>query len=424
MESKIEELPKSKVKATIKLPYPEFKKYVDIAFKILSKDVDIKGFRSGKAPRRMLEEKIGKDRIFQEALEKAIPETLSKALAKEEYLALGTPKISMGKYPQEDKDDEYLEYVAEVEVMPKLKVPDYKEMKVKRVEAEKVTEKETDEVFNNLRQSHATYEKVERGVENGDRIEVDFTGKIGGVKIDKLTSKNHPFILGKGYFIPEFEKQVLGLKEGEEKKFQVKIDEKIPDPDITGRVVDFEVKIQSVQKVIFPELNDEFAKKFNKKSLQELREELKKSLTNQKELQAKQKSQNKILETLASKTDVEIPEVLVEREKDRILQSLKQDIEMRGLSFGDYLNSIKKTEIELKDDLIKQATDSVKIALIINKVREQEKLQVNRDEVDGEFEMLKKSGQPIDSSLKVKNQVASRILSRKTILKLEEYMIE
>lgn len=424
MESKIENLPKSKVKAKIKLEYSEFKKYVDDAFNLLSSGVEIKGFRAGKAPRHLLEEKIGKDRIFQEALEKAIPETLSKALAKESCLALDSPKVSIGKYPAHDDPKESLEFTAEVEIMPRFELSDYKKIKVKKVDPEKVSEKEIDKVLDNLRQSHATFEKVTRGAEKGDRVEIDFAGKIGGVKIDKLSSKNHPFIVGEGYFIPEFEKNLAGIKENEEKKFQIKIDDKVQDPDIAGRLVDFEVKVNSVQKVILPEVNDDFAKKLGKKNVGELKEGLKESIEKQKEIEAEQKTQKALLDALTAKTIIDLPQILIDREKDRIIGNIKADIEMRGMSFGDYLNSIKKTEEDLRKDLEGQAANSVKVALVINKVREEEKIEVSKDEVDSELDALIKAGQPLVQNSESSNYVASRILGRKTIQKLKDYMIK
>ena len=205
MKHTIEKLPQSRIKAEITLSSEEFKKYQKEAFEKLASGVEIEGFRPGKAPKAMLEEKIGKDRIFSEALEHAIPHSLAEFSSRENIQPISQPKIGLKKFPMEDKLGEDLVFEAEFDVLAEIKLADWKKISIKKEKPAKVVPKEIEEVLANIQQSRAEYKKVERALKNGDRAEIDFSGSVKGVKIEQLSSKNHPFILGSGYFLPDFE---------------------------------------------------------------------------------------------------------------------------------------------------------------------------------------------------------------------------
>ncbi len=425
MKHKIEKLPKSRVKLEITLSGDEFKKYMDGAFEYLSKNVEIEGFRPGKAPRVMIENKIGRDRIFSHALEHAVPNSLTEITQKENIQPVSEPKVAMKKFPMEDKPNEDLVFDAEFDVLTKIELPDYKKLKIQKVEPKKVEEKEIEEVLANIQQSRAKYKKINRALKKGDRAEIDFEGKIDGVKIDKLTSKNHPFIIGTGYFLPDFEKKLIGMKAGEEKEFEIKIPKDVQDKLIAGKIVQFKVKVHFVEEVILPELDDKFAQEFGKvKNIAEMKNEIKKSLENRKQAESIQKTQNQMLETLANKIEIEIPNSLIEKELDRMINQIRQDVEMKGLTFGDYLNNLNKTEQDLRKDLQSQAEKSIKIALIINEIAKSEKIKATESEIENEIKRYEQVGQKIEKTQDVMHYIKNLITHRKTIEYLSQNLIK
>ncbi|MFH1749639.1 MAG: trigger factor [bacterium] len=424
MKHKIEKLPKSRVKIEITLVSDEFKKYMDEAFEHLSKGVEIEGFRAGKAPRAMLEKKIGKDRIFSHALEHAIPNSLAEVTSKEKIQPVAEPKVAMKKFPMEDKPSEELIFDAEFDILDELKLPDWKKINVKAEKPEKVQTKEVDEVLKNIQQSRAKYNKVDRELKNGDRAEIDFEGKVDNIKVDQLTSKNHPFILGTGYFLPDFEKNIIDMKASQEKQFKITIPKDVKDQFIAGKEVEFKVKINSVEEVILPKLDDKFAQEFGKvKDLKQMKAEIEKSVENRKKSQSHQKTQNNMLEGLASKTNIDIPDSLIEKELDRMLNQIREDIEMRGLTFGDYLNSLNKTEQDLRKDMRGQAEKSVKMALIINEIARNENIQVSDKEIQDEIKKYEAMGQKIERNQDVDRYMQNVVSHRKTIEYLSKILV-
>lgn len=425
MKHKLDRFPKSRIKLEITLASDEFKKYMDTAFEHLSKGVEIEGFRAGKAPRAMLEKKIGRDRIFSHALEHAIPNSLAEVASKEKIHPVAEPKVAMKKFPMEDKPSEELIFEAEFDILDELKLPDWKKIKVKIDKPEKVQPKEVDEVLKNIQRSRAKYNKVSRALQNKDRAEIDFEGKVDNVKVDQLTSKNHPFVLGTGYFLPDFEKNIIGMKIEQEKQFKIKIPKDVKDQFIAGKEVDFKVKINLVEEVILPKLDDKFAKEFGKvKDLKQMEAEIEKSVENRKKSQSQQKTQNNILESISVETKIDIPDSLIEKELDRMLNQIREDIEMRGLTFGDYLNSLNRTEQDLRKDMRGQAEKSVKIALIINEIARNENIQVTDKEIEDEVKRYEAMGKKIERNQDVDRYMQNVVSHRKTIELLIKELIK
>jgi trigger factor len=425
VKHKLEKLPNSRAKVEITLTATEFKKHEDEALEHMSVGVEIQGFRPGKAPKARLEEKIGKDRIFSHALEHAVPQTLSEVSTKEDLRAVAEPKVAIKKYPMTGAENEELVFEAEFDVLPKIKLPDLDKTKITLEKPAQVETKEIDEVVASAQQARATYDKVTRGVKKGDRVEIDFTGKLDGVPLDQLVSKNHPFIIGNDYFLPDFEKNIYEMKSGDEKDFEINIPKDTQDSMIAGKKVDFHVKVHFVENVTLPTVDDEFAKNHGDAvDLADMKKKIIEALEHRKADEASLKTQNKMLETLASKTTFEVPDSLVERELDRVLNSIREDVEMRGLTFGDYLNSLKKTEADLRKDMRTQATKSVKIALVINQVGFENDIKITNEEIDAEIEKYNKQGQDIKRTEESANYFANILIHRKTVRFLSDKLLK
>lgn len=420
MQVEKKELENSAVQLVIKIEPDEFKPYEKAAFEELSSNLKIKGFRQGKVPAKILKEKISDDQIFSQALDKALPEFFYKAIIQEKVITVGSPRINVDKYEK----GKPIVIKAEVDVLPDFKVPAYKNIKVS-LDKVKVDEKEIEATLKELQNAYAeTRPKLEPSAV-GDRMEIDFEGFIDNVRIDSLTSKNHPLVIGKSGFIPGFEDNLIGLNQNNEKEFELQIPENVGDKLVAGKKAKFKVKINSLQRIILPEINDDLAKKISKfKTLTELKDDIKKSLIKRKEAENLRKAENEIMEKIASKVDIKLPQGLITEEINRMAQQISADVGQRGLQFPDYLKSIKKTEAEFFDGLKPQAEKTVKLSLILGKIKADMKIKVSDKEVADEIENMKKLGQQVADDENTRRYFNHVLGNRKTLEKLREICLE
>ncbi len=416
MQVEKKDLENSAVKLIIKIEPSEFKPYEEQAFKNLSQNLKIKGFRAGKVPAKILKEKISDDQVFSEALDKALPEFFYKAILSEKIMTVGSPKIDIGKYEK----GKPLVINAEVDVLPDFKLPDYKNIKI-QIKESTTSDKEIQETLKELQNAYGeTRPKLEPSA-IGDRMEIDFEGYIENIKIDSLTSKNHPIVLGKSGFIPGFEDNLLGLNQGDEKEFELELPDKVGDKMIAGKKAKFKVKVLSLQRVILPEIDDVLAKKISKfKTLKELKEDIRKSLIKRKEVEGLRKAENEIMEKIAKQVNIKLPQGLIAEETNRMAQQIAADVSQRGLPFPEYLKSIKKTEKEFFEGLKPQAEKTVKMSLILGKIKADMKIKVTDSEISEEIENMKKLGQQITDDENTKRYFGHVLGNRKTLEKLRE----
>ena len=375
MNIKRENLAGSKVKLTVSLPPEIMRGFFDIVYTKLAGRTEVKGFRSGKAPKNLTIMAIGENKLISEIIDLALQETYPKALKDENIIPIAPPKINIKKMADLVGDAAELEYEAEVEILPEVKVGDYKKIRIKKPasvtdgskEKLEVKKDELDQVMSHLQRQHATFKEIDRPAKEGDRVEIDFEGKERGVLLENLSSKNYPVILGSKVLIPEFEKKVEGMKKGEEKEFKIKLKDKN---------IDFKVKILDLKEVILPKLDDELAKKFQKDTMAELKKAVEEDIVKQKEVQEKQNQENQVVEELLKIVKTEIPQALIEQEANRMLENLKNRISMSGMPFEKYLEQIKKTEEELKKEFHPQAEKTVKIGLALGEIGKAEKMDL------------------------------------------------
>ena len=267
-----------------------------------------------------------------------------------------------------------------------LKIPvqlaDYKGIKVKKNEL-KVEKAEIDNSLEYLRKSRAKIITVNKFAEKGNRVEIDFEVRHGGVKIENGTSKNHPLILGEGKFLPGFEKELEGMLTGEEKIFSLKAPKDWLDKRVAEKNLDFKVKMNLVQERQVPELNDEFAKSLGSfESLGALKENVSGGLLEEKKIKEKQRIKIELIEKVAENSKIEIPKNLTMEELDKMINEFKFSITGFGLDFDKYLREIKKTIPDLKKEWKNQAEKRVRITLCLKAIAEKESIEVNDEEVE------------------------------------------
>lgn len=263
-----------------------------------------------------------------------------------------------------------------------IKLANYKGIEVKKHEL-KVEEKEIDNALNYLQKSRAKIITINQSAQKGNRIEIDFEVRSGGVQIENGSSKNHPLILGEGHFLPGFEDQLGGMKAGEEKEFSLKVPADWSDKRIADKSLDFKVKMNIVQERQLPEINDEFAKSMGKfDNLSAFKENVKQGLMQEKEMMEKQRMRIEIIEKVAEDSKIEAPEVLVERELENMVNEFKMNVDQFGMDFETYLTQIKATAEELKKGWKEQAEKRVKIGLCLKAIADKEKIVSTTQEIE------------------------------------------
>lgn len=381
MEIKKEILSRSRIKLTIKLSSPEMRGYFDGAYKKLAPQVQIEGFRPGAAPRSMIISAIGENRLNSEIIDAALQDSYVKALKKEDIAPIAPPAVQIKMVKDLETDSAELEYEAEVDVLPKIALGDYKKIKInKKSETEfKATGEEAEEVLTRLARQHAEFKDLEGPLKEDDRLEMNFEGSEKGVRLDNLTSKNYPVILGSKVLIPEFEKNLIGLKKGDKKSFSLEMPvlsgaEGSPNLNEKKRKVDFNVEIIQTQKVILPKMDDAFASRFQKSKIEDLKKAIKEDIIKQKKEQREKELEGQVLDELLTLVKVDVPESLMSQELERQINEMRSRIAMFGLSFEQYLANMKKTEAELKESLKPQAEKTIKIGLALGEIVKLEKI--------------------------------------------------
>lgn len=382
-------LPKSQFELVVEIPAEKWKAYYDRASKHLAEHVNIPGFRKGKINAKVLEQNIGAAAIFEEVAEMAINDTFHLAVKEKELTPIGQPKIDVLKLAP----DNPIIYKAVFAVLPKVNLTDYKkyisEAGIKLEEA-KAEEKEIKESIDYLLNSRAKLSPVTRGAQKGDRVEVDFSTKLGSVKMEKGESKNHPLIIGKSHFLPEFEAQIIGMVTGAEKQFDVLYPADYFSKELAGKNITFNVKMNMVQEIITPELNEEFVKTLGHfPNVEALKKSLTEGIVAEKTNKEKEKFRGKLIDHLVKKFGaVELPDVLIEAEKDRILAEIKYKIESNGLKFDDYMAQMKKTEADLRKEWDETAKNRINSFIINYEIARLEDIKASDEEVKAEVDKV------------------------------------
>lgn len=393
MNTKIEKLPKSQIKMEIELSKEEFNGFIDKAASKISEKMDVKGFRKGNVPRNIVEEKAGKENILMEAGDLAVQESYKKAVLKainqDNLSPISQPEIKIKKIAAGSP----LIFEATAFVLPEVKLPDYKKIasKMKRKEIA-IEEKEIQGALEWIRRKKAKFSAKLGAAEKGDFVQIEYWSP-DIPEISDQNKKKDSFILGEGHFIPGFEDLLIGMQTGEEKN-NVVLD--IPQDHsfkkIAGKKTTFNIKVESVQKVELPELNEEFAKSAgNFENLESLKNSIREGIKREKETAENQRLRGEILTKIAEESQMEIPEILIKRENEQMLENFKKDVPSRlNISFEEYVKKVNKTEDQIKEMLLPQAKKKIKNFLILKEIGKKENIEVSEEEVKEETDKILK----------------------------------
>ncbi len=418
MKTKLKNISDVKVELTISLGVEELKAAEQVALTKLAKEVKIEGFRKGKAPLEMVAAQVDPILLNQETLENALSKSVAEAFLKEKVQAINRPEVDVKKFIPGTE----LEFTATTEIMPKVKLGDYKKLGIKK-EAVKVSKKEVKETIDRILKNFAEKKKVEREAKNGDEVVIDFLGKKDGVAFDGGKAEKFPLELGSKSFIPGFEEGLIGKKAGDELSLDLEFPKDYHAKDLAGAKVVFEVKIHEVRENVEPEINEEFLSKLGDfKTKEEFEKQIEEDLKTQKQAEADEKFKDELVKKLSEVSKVPVPEILLEDQKRSIEMDMQQNLMYSGLSLEDYLERMGKTREEWLEKDVKEAAEMrVKSGLALAELSKVEKVKSDTKELDARIVQLKeqyrnsKEVQKQLSSDDVRRNLANQILTEKTI---------
>lgn len=405
METKITNKEKSQKEIEITLLPEEVRDFFEKTAKKISTERQFKGFRPGKAPVNIVQEEIGKEIFWKEACYEALESTYYKIVQEGKFTIVSNPEVKIIKMAM----DNPFCFKVIVSVLPEFDVPDYKTIANKVVKKEKkeiiVSKKETEETLNQIRKSRAKLKRVTRAARQGDEVNINYEGSIEGAKQEALKQENFKIILGETKFIDGFVENIEGMKEGETKEFSLKIPLTGEDKKIVEKEVSFSIKVVSVFERELPEIDDNFAQSLGEFSnITELEKKLEENIKLEKERKQNEVLRLKIIEEIAKKTQVEIPEIMIERESDNMIEDFKHRLEHSGVSFDSYLSANNKKEDDFKNELKEEAEKRIKTSLIIKKIAEKENIKATEEEIKKEEENYYKYFDPSELQSKKKDE--------------------
>ena len=374
---------KSTVKITIKFDGEEWKAAQQKAYLKLRGRYAVNGFRKGKAPRNVIESVYGKGVFWDEALNALFAEHYPAILDKcaDKFTVVGEPEASVEKL-----EDDGVTLVAVVPVQPEVKISSYKGMKIKEF-AYNVTEEELNAEIARVQDRNARKVAVEdRAAQLGDIANIDFVGTVDGVKFDGGEAEGFDLTLGSGQFIPGFEDQVVGMNIGETKDVNVTFPENYQAENLKGKAAVFAVKLNGLQAKELPELTDEFIKDATgSATVEEYKAKAMERLQKQADRRANDATENSILEAIAANAEVEIPQAMIEREIDGLVQKFEYQLMYQGLKLQDYLEFLKISVADFRKNYEEQAKKNVTSQLIISQIIKEEKLEATEEEINAKI---------------------------------------
>ncbi|MCR4587981.1 MAG: trigger factor [Lachnospiraceae bacterium] len=384
MSSKVEKLENNMAKLTIEVPVDEFEKAVQTAYEKSKKQINIPGFRKGKAPRKLIENMYGKEVFFEDAANEIMPEAYAKAVEESGEEIVSSPKINV---VQLEAGKPFI-FEAEVALKPAVTLGKYKGISVEK-EAVEVTAEEVDAQINKERENSAREVSVDRPVKDGDIAVIDFEGFVDGVAFEGGKGENHPLTIGSGQFIPGFEEQLIGAKIGEDVDVNVTFPENYQATELAGKAAVFKCKVHEIKEKELPELDDEFASEVSEfDTFKEYRADVEKKLTEQKENAAKTAFEDAVVKAVIADAQMDIPDAMVETQQRQMLDDYDQRLRMQGLSLEQYLQFTGQNPQQMMDQLKDQAMFRIQSRLVLEEVVKAEKIEASDEDVQAEIKRM------------------------------------
>lgn len=398
MAEKKEKKAKNVHEIKVEITGKDWEKKLDETFKKIIKKVKIDGFRPGKAPRNIYEQKYGKQSIVVEAVDSCMNEAYVKALKEFKGEPIMQPTVGIEK-----ADETGVVYVFTFTTKPEIKINKYTNLGVKK-DSVKVTKKDVDNEIEKMRKEYADLTVKDGKAENGDTVIIDFEGFDGDKAFEGGKAENYALELGSNSFIPGFEEALVGVKKGDKKDVNVTFPKDYHAEELKGKPVVFKVLVHEVKTKVYPELDEDFFLDLgleDVKTKEDLEKKVKETMTEQKEYEAENKYVDELFEALLKETSVEVPHELIHEELDRMVEQYAERLKMQGITLEQFYKFTNSSEEALKAQMHEEAEKRVKLRFAIDEIIELEKIDATDEEANHDAEeKAKKRGMDKDEYIK------------------------
>ena len=377
MSSTVEKLGPSRVKLTVEIPFADLKPHLDKAYADIASQVTIPGFRKGKVPPMVIDQRFGRGAVLQEAINAALPSAYESAVIESKLTPIADPEVEVTKL----EDGDVIEFTAEVDVRPEITVPDFATLSA-TVDALKPVEEEVDERVELLRQRFATTIDVDRAAATGDKVTIDLLASRDGEPVPDGTAEGVGYVIGSGGMIEGLDDAVTGLKAGEEAEFS----STLVGGALEGEPADIKVTVKKVSEQKLPEVDDEFAQLISEfDTVEEMRADLAQAVEASLAAEQISTARDRVVEQLVAATDFEVPERVVEAEVNSRKEQINGQLSQAGLTLQRYLESstdeTATTADEFWDDLKASTVKALKAQLILDQIADDAELSVEQDDL-------------------------------------------
>ncbi|AMY04587.1 trigger factor [Staphylococcus condimenti] len=371
---------------SVTVPAKKVDQAIDQAFKKVVKQVNIPGFRKGKVPRQIFEQRFGVEALYQDAVDILLPEAYGEAIEETGIKPVDQPEIEVNQI-EKGKD---LKFDATVTVQPEVKLGEYKGLEIEKQNADLTDEELQEAIDHSLGHLAEMVIKEDGSVEEGDTVNIDFDGYVDGEQFEGGQAEGYDLEIGSGMFIPGFEEQLVGLNTGDEKDVKVTFPEEYHAEELAGKEATFKVKINEIKYKNVPELDDEIANELDSDAdnVEQYRENLRKRLSEEKKVNAENAEKEEAINKAVNNAEVDIPEAMINNELDRMMQEFAQRIQQSGLNLETYFQISGQDESQLREQMKDDAEERVKTNLTLNAIANAEEVEATEEDIDKELEAM------------------------------------
>ncbi len=372
----------------VTVPAEKVDKALDQAFKKVVKQINVPGFRKGKVPRPIFEQRFGVETLYQDAVDILLPEAYGEAIDETGINPVAQPEINVTQI-EKGKD---FEFEATVTVEPEVQLGDYKGLEIEKQDSELTDEDLQEAIDHSLGHLADMVVKEDGAVENGDTVNIDFDGYVDGEQFEGGQADGYDLEIGSGSFIPGFEDQLVGVKTGEEKDVVVTFPEEYHAEELAGKEATFKTKVNEIKYKEVPELDDEIANELDSdaNSVDEYKENLRKRLSEQKAEEAENVEKEEAINKATDNATIDIPQAMIDTELDRMVQEFGQRIQQQGLDLQTYFQISGQDESQLREQMKDDAEQRIKTNLTLSAIADKENIEANDEDIDKELEKMSK----------------------------------
>ncbi len=407
----------NQAKLTITIDNDAYNEAMQKAYLIVRNKVNIPGFRKGKAPRQVIESFYSEAVFYDDACNIAIPEAYDKAIAEQGLFAVDQPDIDV----TEIGNGNGITFTAVVTLKPEVELGQYKGLEAKKEEYP-VTDENVEAELRAAQERVARWVEADRPIQNGDRIMLDYSGSVDGVQFPGGTAENQPLEIGSGRFIPGFEEQLVGLALNDERDIEVKFPDEYHAEDLAGKAAVFHVKIREIKGKEVPAIDDEFAKDVSEfETLEEYKASIRTKLTESNEHRAEHEYEDKLVELAVANATVEIPQVMIDRQAERMAREFEYRMAYQGIKMEDYLRMTGMQRSDILERYKEDAAKSVRTSLVLEAIQKAESIEASDEEVEQELAKMAEARKQTVEDIKKnfseedKDYLKENIIMQKTI---------